>query len=73
MDFKQMLRHAGKREMMRVNGWEGVQNAEAWVQFVEAVEVVAEMAGKRYFNELTAQGEKFAAEFVELKERQRCG
>ena len=73
MDFKQMLRHAGKREMMRVNGWEGVQNAEAWVQFVEAVEVVAEMAGKRYFNELTAQGEKFAAEFVQLKERQSGG
>ena len=73
MDFKQMLRHAGKREMMRVNGWEGVQNAEAWVQFVEAVEVVAEMAGKRYFNELTAQGEKFAAEFVRLKKRQSGG
>ena len=73
MDFKQMLRHAGKREMMQVVGWEGVQDAEAWVQFVEAVEAVAEMAGKKYFNELTVQGEKFAAEFVRLKKRQKCG
>ena len=67
MDFKQMLRNAGKREMMLVERWGGVENAEAWVQFVEAVEAVAEMAGRRYYDELTVQGEKFAAEFVRMK------